>query len=609
MKFRVFSITTKLLLLYLLVGLASLTLVGTYSFYAARQAIIERTTEQLISVRAVKKQQIEFFFAEKTRNLEFLSRSKDARLLASDLSWTRNTGNTKTIIASELPGNNADDQRRIRSESPLQSLENVISYSESFGFAGVYILRDEGPRLRVFPLYQSAGATLTPMLLAKIRLLDERVLKTDSTVIVDLFKRTENDTAPVCLMGMQIGSGNPSSAVVLEVSSSEINRIMLQNNAKIGLGKSGEAYLAGPDLMMRSESRFIKHSVLNIRVNSRSSARAVKNETGVLETADYRNIPVFSAYEPLGVPGLHWIVLAEIDYAESLIPVKQIRNDIVLVSLVISVLLLGIARLISKMVTQPIIRLKDAALKAGEGDFDSRVEVQSSDEIGSLAGTFNTMIDRIREERERRLSALFDGQEMERQRVSRELHDGLGQKLVGAKLQMENCEGLDYVCLQKTFAEVKNDLASLIEETRQISNDLMPPALNELGLVNALENLCGTLRHQSNLDVEFHTHGFSEDTDNKTRVYIYRIAQEALNNSIRHSSASVISLQLFENSSNLILIAEDNGKGFEPGKNEPGGGNGLYNMRERARILGGTFNIESGPGKGTTIRIKIPRHK
>ena len=262
MKFRVFSITTKLLLLYLLVGLASLTLVGTYSFYAARQAIIERTTEQLISVRAVKKQQIEFFFAEKTRNVEFLSRSKDARLLASDLSWTRNTGNGKTIITSGLSGNNAEDQFKIRAESPLQSLENVISYSESFGFAGVYILRDEGPGLKVFPLYQSAGATLTPVLLAKIRLLNERVQKTDSTVIVDLFKRIENDTAPVCLMGMRIGSGNPSSAVVLEVSSSEINRIMLQNNAKIGLGKSGEAYLAGPDLMMRSESVSYTHLTL-----------------------------------------------------------------------------------------------------------------------------------------------------------------------------------------------------------------------------------------------------------------------------------------------------------------------------------------------------------
>ena len=68
-------------------------------------------------------------------------------------------------------------------------------------------------------------------------------------------------------------------------------------------------------------------------------------------------------------------------------------------------------------------------------------------------------------------------------------------------------------------------------------------------------------------------------------------------------------MQLIENKENLILILEDNGKGFDVGQSEPGSGNGLYNMRERARILGGTLNVETGPGKGTTIRVKIPKNK
>ena len=86
MTFKVSSITTKLLLLFMLVGLASVAVVGIYSFYAAREAIIKRTMDQLISVRAVKKQQIEYFFAEKSRNLEFLARSNDMKLLAGEQS-------------------------------------------------------------------------------------------------------------------------------------------------------------------------------------------------------------------------------------------------------------------------------------------------------------------------------------------------------------------------------------------------------------------------------------------------------------------------------------------------------------------------------------------
>ncbi|MCX6284537.1 MAG: HAMP domain-containing protein, partial [Bacteroidetes bacterium] len=589
MNFKVSSITTKLLLLFMFVGLASVALVGIYSFYAAREAIIKRTMDQLVSVRAVKKQQIEYFFVEKIRSLGFLSLSHDIELLANDTAG---------------PGH---QDRKAR----LIAMENIQSYGRSYGFSRLFLAYNHKGNPAVLALGEVGSGAWPSAEHAKFIQLWKSMEQGDTLVIIDLFRRSADDSVPVCMMGKGIrdDQGRLKGAVILEVSSAEINRIMLQNNSRIGLGQSGESYLVGHDLQMRSESRFIPHSVLVTEVRSLSAKKAIANQTGAIGTSDYRNIKVFSAYEPLDIPGLRWIILAEIDYEESLIPVNRIRNDILLVSLIISIFILAIARLISKMITQPIIRLKDAALKTGQGDFDSRVDVRSTDEIGALAGTFNTMIDRIREERERRLSAMYDGQEMERQRVSRELHDGLGQKLVGAKLQLENCDGQDFQCLQKTFGEIRNVFGSLIEETRQISNDLMPSALHELGLANALENLCNTAGHQANLEIEFYTHGYNEPTDNKTTVYLYRIAQEALNNAIRHSGAQDISMQLIENKENLILILEDNGMGFIDIKGEPGSGNGLYNMQERARILGGTINIETSEGKGTTIRVKIPKHK
>ena len=584
MHFRVTSITTKLLLLFMFVGLASVTVVGIYSFYSARDAIVKRTMDQLISVRAVKKQQIEYFFSEKIRNLEFLSKSNDMKVFAAS---TQAEGKNNTGIS--------------------EALGNIRFFIHCYGFPGTYLIRGSLDKPSVISLNDSS-AVLPAGEYSRFGQLWRSLQDHDSLAVIDLFRRSAVDTLPACFLGRGVrdASGKLACAVILEVSSRDINRIMLQNNSRIGLGQSGEAYLAGQDLLMRSESRFIPGSVLKTRVNSLSAQRAIAHHTGALVTADYRNIKVFSAYEPINVPGLNWIILAEIDYAESLIPVDRIRNDIVLVSLIISIFILAIARLISIMITQPLIRLKNAALKAGQGDYNSRVDIRSSDEIGALAGTFNTMIDRIREERSRRLSAMFDGQEMERQRVSRELHDGLGQKLVGAKLQLENCEGEDYQCLRKTYGEIRNVFGSLIDETRQISNDLMPSALHELGLANALENLCNTAGHQTGKDVEFSSHGFEGSPDDKTMVYLYRIGQEGLNNAIRHSGADVISMQLIENKENIILIVEDNGSGFDQARGNTGG-NGMYNMKERADILGGTFNVETGPGQGTTIRVKIPK--
>ncbi|MCX6282322.1 MAG: HAMP domain-containing protein [Bacteroidetes bacterium] len=589
MNFKVSSITTKLLLLFMFVGLASVTVVGIYSFYAAREAIVQRTMDQLISVRAVKKQQIEYFFTEKIRNLEYLSQSKDMRQLALE----------------------TEDQSKKSRQSVMNAMDNLLSYNRSYGFSNVFLIYGKADDPVVLPLGEQNTSGWPVAEYQKFSQLWNLVHIRDTLVIIDLFRRFDNDTLPVCFLGKGLTDehGKLIGAVVLEVSSHEINGIMLQNNSRIGLGRSGEAYLVGPDFLMRSESRFIPHSVLGTGVHSLSAQQAIARDTGAIVTHDYRNIKVFSAYEPLNIPGLQWVILAEIDYAESLVPVDRIRNDIFLVSLIISIFILAIARLISKMITQPIISLRNAALKTGQGDFDTHVDIRSSDEIGALAGTFNSMTDRIREERARRLSAMYDGQEMERQRVSRELHDGLGQKLVGAKLQIENCDGEDFHCLQKTMGEIKNVFGSLIEETRQISNDLMPPALNELGLANALENLCKTTGHQAGLEIEFYAHGIEGSPESKITVYLYRIAQEALTNSIRHSGAKDISMQLIENKENLILIIEDNGRGFEPAFSEPGNGNGLYNMQERARILGGTINFETAAGKGTTIRVKIPKRK
>jgi two-component system NarL family sensor kinase len=576
------SITTKLLLLFLMVGISSVLIVGSYSFYAAKNAIVRRTIDQLISVRAVKKQQVEYFFTEKFKNLENLNRNEN---------FDRILGMGPEVRQTPLF---------------LQNLELLKNYYIAYGFSNLYIVAENNGAADILVADTSPPHRLTNEVIGRIRKISGETMHKDGIAISDFFFRSGADSLPFCLIGQRVlsGTGTVLGTVILEIPSHEINRIMLQDNRQVGLGKSGEAYLVGREGLMRSASRFIRGSLLRVPVGSAASKAAIGGETGSMVTNDYRGIKVFSAYEPLQVPGLQWVVLAEIDYEEAMIPVTGLRNDVLLVSLVISLLILGFAQVIAKMITQPLIRLKNAATRIGEGDFDHEVPVTSGDEIGMLAETFNTMSGQVKEERKKRILALFDGQEMERRRISRELHDGLGQKLVGTKLQIENCDETDASCLRKTMDETKECLHSIVEELRRISNDLMPVALDELGLETALKNLCIDVERQAGIEAEF-------DADlpglmkGNTAVYLFRIAQEGIQNIIKHSNASRFSLQLIENREFLILILEDNGSGFDPAM--AGRGNGLSNMKERASLLGGTFSIESETGTGTTIRVKIPR--
>jgi len=586
MMFSRLSITTKLLLLFLLVGIASVLIVGTYSFYSARQAIIRRTLDQLISVRAVKNQQMGYFYNEKIKNLENLCRNERVTNLL--------TGG----------GNNQKGQEFIR------NLDLLRNNYKAYGFINLYIIpflpaRASWEKSKMIIADTTVPGHHTDELTSRIEEICQKGISADTVLITDLFFRSSNDTLPCCLISHRVLSsgGDVIGTVILEISSLDINRIMLQDNRQIGLGNSGESYIVGGDLLMRSTSRFIERSVLSVPVNSESVKSGLEGKSGTVVTNDYRGIRVFSAYEPLGVRGLHWVVLAEIDWEEAMIPVIALRNDILMVSLVISVLILGFAQVISKMITQPIMKLKKAAISLGEGNFDHQVRITSGDEIGMLAETFNHMADQIKDEREKRLLALFDGQEMERRRISRELHDGMGQKLVGAKLQLENCNDNDLECLRKTVGETKDCLHAIIEELRGISNDLMPVALDELGLETALQNLCNDVERQSGIEAEFGA-DLPEVVTGKIAIYLFRIAQEGLQNIIKHSKAGRFSLQLIDNRESLILIVEDNGIGFEPARSE--NGNGLSNMKERASLLGGTFSLETASGEGTTLRIKIP---
>lgn len=208
-----------------------------------------------------------------------------------------------------------------------------------------------------------------------------------------------------------------------------------------------------------------------------------------------------------------------------------------------------------------------------------------------------------------RMAALMQGQEEERRRLSHDLHDGLGQMLTGLKLLVENVRSVHLLPEkeQRAYANLKDLVIKTIQETRQISNNLMPPVLSDFGLEPALRQLVDQKVRQTGLTILIESEGEVGRLDPAVEIGLYRIAQEALNNAIRHADADEIDVLLQISGDNLLMTISDNGRGVAAAAPESIlNGHGLHNMRERARLLNGVFRLASEVDQGTRVIVTIP---
>lgn len=203
-------------------------------------------------------------------------------------------------------------------------------------------------------------------------------------------------------------------------------------------------------------------------------------------------------------------------------------------------------------------------------------------------------------------------QEEERRRIARELHDDLGQRLTGMKLHLEVFEDDIPQTNKKTIKrleEVKSQIDVMITEIRRVSSNLRPTTLDDFGLVVALQLLCKEFQKAHNLKVKFQP-AVRERYDEPVEIALYRIAQEALSNIVKHAAAASVLVHLSDSGNALALIVQDDGKGVDAGKIQLQKGSrrglGLISMRERAENLGGSFRLESAPHGGAIIRVVIP---
>lgn len=210
-------------------------------------------------------------------------------------------------------------------------------------------------------------------------------------------------------------------------------------------------------------------------------------------------------------------------------------------------------------------------------------------------------------ERDKGLTAVIEAQEEERKRISKDLHDGIGQQLSGLKMAFQRLEGKLLEEIPHREQELKQ-LVSIIsdsaDEVRTISHQMMPRALTEYGLLPAMEDMLSKSLTPNEIEYEFEHYGIEDRLAERIEISLYRIIQELINNIIKHSAAKRVNIQLFKNAGKVILIIEDNGKGFTEGSNSEG--HGLLNIKSRLNSLHGEVNYSPSPGSGTVATIRIP---
>jgi signal transduction histidine kinase len=206
---------------------------------------------------------------------------------------------------------------------------------------------------------------------------------------------------------------------------------------------------------------------------------------------------------------------------------------------------------------------------------------------------------------------LLKSHEIERQWLAEEIHDGIGPLLSTIRLNLDAVKGAmpDASVKTKTKLDAMDQLIQNVSrDIRDISHSLMPGSLVDFGVVQALGNLCNKADKSELVKVEFRHFGIKERMDPNMELNIYRMAQELLNNALKHANASNISIQLNKKQNSVVLTVDDNGIGINRKSIDSTleSGIGLHSVEARAQLLGGRFVFESSEGKGVLARVEIP---
>ncbi len=261
---------------------------------------------------------------------------------------------------------------------------------------------------------------------------------------------------------------------------------------------------------------------------------------------------------------------------------------------------------------RPLTHLGKVMQRVQAGERSLRAPLTGIDsQADQLASAFNMVLEALDDASRQRASQIINAQEQERQRIARELHDETSQVLTSLLISLAVLEeSVESPEARERIADTRALAHSTLRAIRNLSIDLRPSALDDLGLLPALRWYVKEYQKKCAIVVDFRSSGLKERLPAEMETALYRIVQECLTNTVRHSNAKRVSIMLRETEDAVKATIKDDGYGFDyeaflknPGQER---GLGLAGMRERAVLLDGTLDISSQPGNGTMVKVRIP---
>jgi two-component system sensor histidine kinase UhpB len=222
-------------------------------------------------------------------------------------------------------------------------------------------------------------------------------------------------------------------------------------------------------------------------------------------------------------------------------------------------------------------------------------------EVVALAKALNAMLDRLEDERRESSRRILAAQEGERSRIARELHDEVGQMLTAVALRAERA-AVEESPQSEALTEIVQTVLGSIEDVHRIGRELRPEALDDLGLVSALVALCSRVERQGAVRIRRDLNWRVPALSSEVELVIYRVAQEALTNVLRHAHATEVMVALSGDENGVVLLVSDDGRGLPQRRHE----GGLGGMRERALLIGAELDVHTREDGGTEVVLRVP---
>lgn len=474
---------TKLLLIFLSITVVPIGVISFLLINGSSQALKLAAINQLVSIRDVKKDVISRYFDEREGDIRVLSDNavtKDG-LLSLSRAFQQN-GLTHTSYK--------------KAEDTVSSYFN--NYIKTYGYYDLFLIDLKGNIVYTVSKESDLGENLLEGSLKDSGLGKAYALTLGNKdyAIADYTYYEPSDAAAAFITMALLNDNQESIGVVaLQLSDEAISAIMMQNS---GLGESGETYLLGQDLIMRSDSRFSDTKTLGVKtIDTPMSRRAITGQTDYTIDKDYRDVKVVSAYAPLEINGLSWYIFAEIDEKEAFAAVYSQQTTALVSSIAVILVVIVIAVAFSKMICTPIRKLCVIAKAISDGDLTQEVTVTSNDEVGVLQASIQTMSMNLRH-------IICD--------VLKDSHEvSASAQTLGATVEEINAQVQGVNSATGDIASGMEETSAAIEEINSSGAEILNLAMGlaenaDVGQKNALEIATRALNMKTNAEVSKRSH-------------------------------------------------------------------------------------------------------